>query len=68
MLLKQYSHLWAKDLVIATWFDEDNFMYAWSRDWNTLLFLRKTRLGFHFHFCQRLMQCVWHCATYSVLK
>ena len=37
-------------------------MFAWSRDWNTLLPLRKTLSTLHFQLCRFLKQYVFDCA------
>ena len=41
-------------------------MFAWSRDWTTLLPLRKTLYAFFFHFCRLLKQYDMHCTRYGL--
>ena len=38
-------------------------MFAWSRDWTTLLPLLKALSALHFQLCQLLKQCVMHCTA-----
>ena len=39
-------------------------MFARSRDWTTLLPLRKTLSALYFHLCRLLKQYVLHCTRY----
>ena len=39
-------------------------MFAWARDWTTLLLLRKTLSTLHFQLCRFLKQYVFDCARY----
>ena len=44
------------------------FMFAWPRDWTTLLRLRKTLTAFHFQLCWLLKQYVLPCDRYWVFR
>ena len=71
MLVKQFDLIVAKDQATATWLDEDQipkFLLAWSRDWTTLLPLRKTLSTLHFQLGRLLKQYVSDCARYSAEK
>ena len=46
--------------IIGRW----PIMFAWSRDWTTLLTLRKTLFTLHFQFCRLLKQYVFGCTRY----
>ena len=50
MLLEQCEHIVAKDLAIICW-ARTKFLLAWSRDWTTLLPLRKTHSILHSQLC-----------------
>ena len=43
------------------WWSTTKFMFAWSRDWTTLLPLRKTISALHFQLCRFLKHYVLHC-------
>ena len=51
MLLEQFDHILPKDLLLLHDWTRTKFMFAWSRDWTTLLPLRKFSSNLHFQLC-----------------
>ena len=56
----KWQRIW---LLLHDW-TRTKFMFAWSRDWTTLLPLRKTPSTLHFQLCRFLKQYVLHCTSY----
>ena len=61
ILLEQCSHIVMKALATVTRSAASNIVFAWSRDWTTLLPLLKTLSTFCFHLCHPLKLYVLHC-------
>ena len=50
-------------LLLYDW-TRTKVLFAWSREWNTPLLLRKTLSALHFDLCQILKQYVFDCTRY----
>ena len=55
---------WQRTWLLLHDWTRTKFMFAWSRDWTTLLPLRKNLSTLHFQLCRLLKQYVLHCTRY----
>ena len=64
MLLAQCGHIVLKAWLLLHVWTRTKFMFARSRDWITLLRLRKTLSALYFQLCRLSKQYVLHCTRY----